>query len=402
VVVPVCDRAAQLARCLDSLRAADGRATIVVVDDGSADPDAVRAAASARGARVIRHDVPAGAAAARNTGLAACTTPVVAFVDSDVVVPADWAPRLLGHFADPCVGAVAPRIRALPPARGLIGGYESRHSPLDMGAEPACVGPGRTIPYVPSAVLAMRRAAAGAGFDAAMPIGEDVDLVWRLVERRWRVVYTPDVEVRHDHRLRLRAFVDRRRVYASSVAPLARRHPGALPAAHLSAWTAVPWALLLAGSRRAAFAATLVEVGLVARRLSAVPGAEPRLAAALVARGLLASGAGLGRAARRAWAPALGVAAVRRRGARRALALAFAAAIAEDAVHARRLRPGDVVMRALDEAVALWGTWEGCIRHRTLTPLLPASRDRGATPPSRRTRRGLTEPRLFARARGAA
>jgi hypothetical protein len=36
--------------------------------------------------------------------------------------------RRLGHFADPCVGAVPPRVQVLPPHRGLIGSCEQRHS----------------------------------------------------------------------------------------------------------------------------------------------------------------------------------------------------------------------------------------------------------------------------------
>ena len=57
--------------------------------------------------------------------------------------------------------------------------------------------------------------------------------------------------------------------------------------------------------------------------------------------------------------------------ARRLLAAAFLAAIADDAVAAREpgTVPDDAVVRLLDEVVALWGTLEGCARERTTLPL---------------------------------
>ena len=68
--------------------------------------------------RVLRHDHPRGPAAARNAGLAAATTPLVAFLDSDVLPDPGWLEPLLAHLADPAVGLVAPRIVALAPPGG--------------------------------------------------------------------------------------------------------------------------------------------------------------------------------------------------------------------------------------------------------------------------------------------
>ena len=116
-VIPVRDRPAELARCLAGL---DGM-RVIVVDDGSADRAAVAAAAAAAGALCLRRDRCGGAGAARNTGLAAVRTPLVAFVDSDCVPRPGWLSPLLRHFADPAVGAVAPRIRAHEPGQRLAG-----------------------------------------------------------------------------------------------------------------------------------------------------------------------------------------------------------------------------------------------------------------------------------------
>lgn len=71
----------------------------IVVDDASQPPVAGAA---------IRFDSNVGPAAARMAGLDLVTTPLVAFVDADVIVPDAWLDGLLPHFDDPLVGLVAP------------------------------------------------------------------------------------------------------------------------------------------------------------------------------------------------------------------------------------------------------------------------------------------------------
>jgi len=412
VVVPVRDRDTQLARCLEAINKSCPQSPVIVVDDSSTHVAAVHRVCAQHGAKVIRHEACAGPAAARNSGIAACSTPYVAFVDSDVVVPGSWAVSLLGHFADPCVGAVAPRVRALPPGDGVVGGYETRHSALDMGTDGGLVGPGLTTQYVPSTALVVRREAAGMGFDDALHIGEDVDLVWRLVEAGWRVRYDPSAHVWHDHRVRLGAFAARRRLYAQSIGMLARRHPHALPAANVSPSMAVPWALALAGRPRASLGAAAIQALLLSRKLQHATPRPNVLASGLIGRGLLATGLGLGHAVRRAWAPLLCVLAPRHPKLLRILLAAYATPVLQDAVTTRQPKvvAGDAVMRLLDESIALVGTWEGCARQRTVRPLLPSlstalmsqGRPRGRGPAGRRARSGRRAPaRSRTAARGA-
>jgi mycofactocin glycosyltransferase len=370
-VVPVRDRRDQLERCLRALMRAAPDARVVVVDDGSVTP--VRLASGGREVRVIRHPNARGPGAARNAGLAACSTRFVGFVDSDVVFPEAAAGRLLGHFVDPRVAAVAPRVRALG-APGAIAAYEARHSPLDMGPRGGFVAPGRTVPYVPSAVLFVRRSAMGAGFDERLPIGEDVDLVWRLHASGWRVRYAPEVHVLHEHPARLAQFVARRHAYARSVGMLERRHPRALPAVWLTPAAALAWALAVGGRRATAAAVVLWSLARTERRLRQVTPASRRLAATLVLRGLGDTATGLSRAVRRAWSPPLLLIAIRRPSARTVLAAAFAVRILEDALVTADVRciVSDVPLRILDEAIAAAGTWDGCLRSGTLRPLLPS------------------------------
>ena len=90
----------------------------------------------------------------------------VAFLDSDSVPPPDWIERLGGHFDDPRVAAVAPRIR--------------RFGRRAVAARPRARA--ATCAYVPSAALIVRRARCSRAFDPALRYGEDVDLIWRLLD----------------------------------------------------------------------------------------------------------------------------------------------------------------------------------------------------------------------------
>jgi mycofactocin glycosyltransferase len=129
LVIPVRDRAAVLARALEGVQLAG---TVIVVDDGSR--DASGQVAREAGAEVVRRDVPGGPAAARNAGLAAAAASIVAFVDSDCEPQPGWLDSVLPHFADPVVGAVAPRITGPPRPRAAVARYEHVRSPLDLGA----------------------------------------------------------------------------------------------------------------------------------------------------------------------------------------------------------------------------------------------------------------------------
>ena len=169
----------------------------------------------------------------------------MAFVDVDVTPSPGWLDRLLGHFADERVAAVAPRVMAAP-ASGAIARYELDHSPLDLGAQPARVAPGTRVSYVPAAALVARTAIIRevGGFDERLRTGEDVDLVWRLVGAGHRVRYEPAVVVTHDPRATWRAWAAQRIGYGASAAPLARRHPGAVAPVRVSGWTVAVWGLL--------------------------------------------------------------------------------------------------------------------------------------------------------------
>jgi mycofactocin system glycosyltransferase len=384
VVIPVRDRHAELAQCLAGLT---GPARVVVVDDGSRDPVRVQRVAEAAGAVVVRRPVNGGPAAARNSGLAAAKTPLVAFLDSDCVPRPGWLGALLPHFTDPAVAAVAPRIVPHEQGRGWLARYEGASSTLDMGQRPSIVRPGSRVPYVPGAALVVRVAAAGAGFAEDMQVGEDVDFVWRLGRAGWRVRYEPAATMGHQHRVKLAAWLARRKDYGTSAAGLELRHPGTVRPLYASPWTAVAWLSAALGYPEAGFVVTGAGVALLARRLARLTGeqwplpagsAAWRLAVRLAAGGTLGAALPLGSAISRTWWPVALPAAVAVRRLRAPLAaLTLAPAVLDWLDRRPPLDPARyVTARLLDDVGYSLGVWQGCARRRTIRPLLPQLRNR--------------------------
>jgi mycofactocin glycosyltransferase len=384
VVIPVRDRHAELSRCLAGLA---GTSRVIVVDDCSRDPAAVEKVATQAGASVVRRSLNGGPAAARNTGLAAAHTPLVAFLDSDCVPEAGWLDSLLPHFADPAVGAVAPRIVPHEDGRTWLARYEGASSSLDMGRRPSIVRPGSRVPYVPGAALVVRKAAAGTGFAEDMRLGEDVDFVWRLAASGWRVRYEPAATMGHQHRVRLRAWFARRKDYGTSAAALELRHPGAVRPLYASVWTAVAWLAAALGRPAAGAAVTGTGTALLARRLAQATGEEwpwPagstawRLAARQAGGGTLRAARPLGSAISRNWWPVALPAAVAVRRLRLPLAALVLAPPLLDWLDRRPpLDPARyVAARLLDDIGYSLGVWQGCAERRTVRPLLPLLKGR--------------------------
>jgi mycofactocin glycosyltransferase len=377
VVVPVHDRVDGLRRLLAALPV--GLGGVIVVDDGSADATAVRAVAESAGARLLRHERAQGPAAARNAGLAAVATPLVAFLDSDVVPEQGWLAPLLERFADPAVALAAPRIVALAPIRGWLATYEAVRSSLDLGPDPAPVVPRSRVAYVPSAAMLVRRDAVGGGFDEDMRVAEDVDLVLRLHRAGWRLRYEPASRVAHDHRTTPVAWWLRKAYYGTGAAPLALRHPGAAPPLVLNGWAAAVSVLLLLARPKAALAAAAVAAGAAVRLSGKLGVRRPhRTAARIIAMSTLGTVAQTADAVTRHFWPLALAASLLSRRARRTVA---AVAVVEGVLdwrrrrdHDPRVRPGlagYVLARRLDDLAYGGGLWWGALRHRTWGPLRP-------------------------------
>lgn len=374
VVIPVRDRPAALKRLLAAL---PEHMPVVVVDDGSRDFDATRHVCATHRVHLLRHLVSQGPAAARNTGLRAVLTPFVAFCDSDIEPVSGWLGSLRRHLDDPTVAAVAPRVLGRPaqPADGWLSRYERARSSLDLGPQPAEVRVRGRVAYLPSAALVVRVASIGRGFDPSLRSGEDVDLVWRLLEAGWRARYAPESLVRHEHRTTWGAWLARKAFYGTSAAPLAVRHRNAVAPVVLSPWSAAFTAAVLM-QRRWSWALALAVAGGaargVSRRLPPVP--HPwRTATVLVGLGAGASVRQAGSSLLRHHWPIAVLGSCFSSRVRRAVVVA---AVADTVLDYRQTRPdlglaAYAVARRLDDLGYGSGLWLGCWRERSVRALLP-------------------------------
>ena len=409
LVVPVRDRAEGVQRLLASIAADQSDAAtaileVLIVDDGSAQPLMLETAGRRLPAvRVIRIEQSVGPAQARNLGLQQVSTELVAFVDSDCQVTTDWLAPLLGQLTDPLVVAAAPRVKAVLPVTSQTSAsqtragelaaleqYELSRSPLDMGAQAGRVQAGTRVSYVPSAAVLMRTEVVrqAGGFNPSLLVGEDVDLIWRLVDQGGRVRYEPRSVVHHEIRSGLPDWIRQRVGYGTSAAALDRAHQGLVAPVVLSPWSAAVWGLVATAHP---VAATALGVGTTVQLSKKLPELPRREVLQLGFGGHLGAGRQLARSIQRVWWPVALPAAVC---SRRARHVVLTAAVLTAADSLRQVRseatapqgvPASlrfVGLGLLDDMSYGAGVWLGCVRERRIGALLP-SFARARTKPSR-------------------
>ena len=167
-----------------------------------------------------------GPSFARNLGAFAADADLVAFVDADCVPDPHWKKHLLGAFDTPDIAAVA----------GRVAGYhqdtavDKFHMMFTMrGDDAKRIHKEFTLldGGFPTANFAVRRAVFKeiGGFDVSMKIySEDYDLCARIYKAGYRILYTPDVVIYHQHRSTLKATVRQGFGFGSGHATLLKRH----------------------------------------------------------------------------------------------------------------------------------------------------------------------------------
>lgn len=380
VVIPVRDRADQLDRTLAGLAPLH----CVVVDDASQEPDAIAQVAGRHGASLITLTENLGPAGARNAGLATVTTRLVALVDSDIVVSATDLLALTRHFTDSTVVLVGPRIVGRTRVAGRrprwFQRYDELASSLDLGPTPATVRPFGQVAWLSSACLVARSAALGpdigSGFDEHLRVGEDVDLVWRLVDAGHGIRYDPEITAEHDTRGTIRGWLGRKYLYGTSSAPLAARHAGYVAPAVLAPVSAACAAIMLTRTRWSGPAA-LVALAFGTHQLrKAIPDGSGRTttSAQVALRGLGWSLRQESALLLRHWWPVT-LAGLFSRQVRRAVLTALAVDTILAWRQTRPRTPSDAVIvavaRRLDDLAYGTGVWAGAIQARSFACLIP-------------------------------
>lgn len=215
IVVPTRDRPAALGRCLAALAGQDaGELEIIVVDDGSADAEAVERVVSERpAARLVRAGGD-GPAAARNTGVAAALGDVVLFTDDDCEPHAGWTTALAAAAGDrPASGRT---VNAAPgPAPAAAHAIASH---LQMSSLSADRG---SVAFAPTCNLgAPRTLLERLPFDESYPLaaGEDREWCARVSGEGARIAWEPKAVVRHRHAMGAADFLRQQARYGRGAA----------------------------------------------------------------------------------------------------------------------------------------------------------------------------------------
>jgi GT2 family glycosyltransferase len=192
---------------------------IIVVDDGSTDETAERAARS--GARVLRLPCNLGPAQARNAGLAAARADIVVFTDSDCEPAWDFLEALTAPLADTHIaatkGVYASRQRGLVP-RFVQLEYMSRYR--HTAAAPS-------IDFIDTHAACYRRAdlLQLGGFDSRFRVCEDQELSFRVAEAGLTMRFVPAARAYHLHAESLREYLSKKFRIGWWKAAVLRKHP---------------------------------------------------------------------------------------------------------------------------------------------------------------------------------
>ncbi len=204
-IMPAYNAAAYLEQSLPPLLDAEaGLAEVIVVDDGST--DGTGALAARRGARVLRLDPTAGAAAARNAGARATQGDILVFVDADSVVQPGTLAALRRYLAaHPEADAVFGSYDAEPAARGVVSQYRNLlHHYVHQSARPGAA-------TFWAGLGAVRRAAfervGGFDPDPRWCAIEDIELGYRLRAAGCAIHACPALQCGHLKRWTLREMV---------------------------------------------------------------------------------------------------------------------------------------------------------------------------------------------------
>jgi len=164
---------------------------VIVVDDGSADRtlELLKSNFGNNDAVQIIHQVNRGKAAALNNALSHARTDIVITIDADTEIESDAIRKLVRHFSDPTVGAVAGNVKVGNRSRWLTR-WQALEYITSQNMEKRAFDLLNCITVVPGALGAWRRKAIedGGGITADT-VAEDADLTIAIRRLGWRVTY---------------------------------------------------------------------------------------------------------------------------------------------------------------------------------------------------------------------
>ena len=192
VLIPAHNEESVIVQTMTSVLFSDSKdLRIIVVNDGSADKTGELLEANfSREPRVrIIHQVNRGKAAALSVAMSQADTEIVVTIDADTEIEPDAISKLVRHFSDPKVGAVAGNVKVGNRSRWLTR-WQALEYVTSQNMEKRAFDLLNCITVVPGALGAWRKKAIeAAGGITADTVAEDADLTIAIRRLGWRVSY---------------------------------------------------------------------------------------------------------------------------------------------------------------------------------------------------------------------
>jgi ABC-type multidrug transport system fused ATPase/permease subunit/glycosyltransferase involved in cell wall biosynthesis len=233
VIVCAYNEERTIGECLSSLQGCDyPELEVIVVDDGSTD----RTAEIATGFpfRILTLD-HGGLSGARNAGIDASSSEIIAFLDADAVCHSEWLYHLALSLEEE--GVVA------------TGGPNPPFEDVDSTERSVALSPGRPMEvlisdnraeHVPGCNMAYESWALRevGGFDVAYrSAGDDVDVCWKLLDSGHEIAFSSAAQVRHHRRDTVRGYLKQQRGYGAAERMLSGAHPHRFNGLGQARWT---------------------------------------------------------------------------------------------------------------------------------------------------------------------
>ena len=198
VVIPSLSAARTLASTLLAVRSNSLQAAEILVVDGLSE-DGTGDIARQFGCTVIQN-AERHTAAARQIGVEAAKCQIVAMTDADCLPEKDWLARIHAHFArDLHLGGVGGPVR-LDSTRTRVQAYCARKATVGTPEQPEIITQKGMRGRFSGANCAYRRQLVldAGGYDYRFEaVGEDVDLFWRLLDQKARLLFDPALCLEH-------------------------------------------------------------------------------------------------------------------------------------------------------------------------------------------------------------
>ncbi|TAL27410.1 MAG: glycosyltransferase family 2 protein [Nitrospirae bacterium] len=248
IIIPVRNEAGLLKNCLESISNLDypkDRIEVIIADGMSTD-DTVNTAKQL-GARVVLNEKKT-VSPGRNIAFKLAKGEIIAFTDADCIVDKDWIINSLKYFKDDEV-ACAGGPNLTPPDEGNFGkavGFVFNQGIFSAGSIHAReLKEVKEVRSIPGCNAVYRKNA----LDKVMPIDEtlltcdDTELNQRLLDKGFKLLYTPDVFVWHHRRPNPKKLFKQMYRYAIGRLQVGKKDRRMLNLVHIMVGLALPAAL---------------------------------------------------------------------------------------------------------------------------------------------------------------